>query len=52
MRAIAVDDEPLMLYGLSKAVKASRDIDSVEEFHSCEEALHYVMEHQPVVSGS
>ena len=36
MNAIAVDDEPLMLYALVKAVKASSDITSVVEFGSCE----------------
>ena len=42
MKAIAVDDEPLMLYALSKAVKASPDITSVAEFGSCEETLKWV----------
>lgn len=42
MNAIAVDDEPLMLYALSKAVKASPDITSVAEFGSCNEALEWV----------
>ena len=39
MIAITVDDEPLMLYALSKAVKASPDITSVTAFGSCKEAL-------------
>ena len=34
MIAIAVDDEPLMLYALVKAVKASPDIAHVAEFSS------------------
>ena len=42
MNAIAVDDEPLMLYALVKAVKASSDITSVVEFGSCEETLKWV----------
>lgn len=42
MIAIAVDDEPLMLYALSKAVKASPDITSVAEFGSCNETLEWV----------
>ena len=35
MIAIAVDDEPLMLGALTKAVKASADITSVASFTSC-----------------
>ena len=42
MIAITVDDEPLMLYALSKAVKASPDITSVTEFASCNETLEWV----------
>ena len=45
MVAIAVDDEPLMLGALSKAIKASDDIVSVAEFTSCEDALEYVKSH-------
>ena len=41
MIAIAVDDEPLMLYALGKAVKASADITSVAEFGSCDDALRW-----------
>lgn len=47
MRAIAVDDEPLMLYALVKAVKASPDITSVAEFGSCDDTLEWV-EKNPV----
>lgn len=47
MRAIAVDDEPLMLHALSKAIKASPDITFVEEFTSCDETLKWV-ENNPV----
>ena len=50
MKAIAVDDEPLMLYGLGKAVRASKDIDSLEEFTSCEEALQYAAEQKPDIA--
>ena len=42
MIAIAVDDEPLMLGALTKAVKASSDITFVASFTSCEEALDFV----------
>lgn len=42
MKAIAVDDEPLMLYALVKAIKASPDITSVKEFRSCDETLEWV----------
>ena len=42
MIAIAVDDEPLMLGALTKAIKASPDITSVANFTSCEEALDFV----------
>ena len=42
MIAISVDDEPLMLGALTKAIKASDDIISVADFTSCEEALEFV----------
>ena len=42
MIAIAVDDEPLMLGALTKAIKASSDIASVASFTSCEEALEFI----------
>lgn len=42
MIAIAVDDEPLMLGALKKAIKASADITSVADFTSCEDALEYI----------
>ena len=42
MIAIAVDDEPLMLGALTKAIKASDDITFVADFTSCEDALDYV----------
>ena len=42
MIAIAVDDEPLMLGALTKAVKASPDITAVMDFTSCEDALDYM----------
>jgi two-component SAPR family response regulator len=42
MIAIAVDDEPLMLGALTKAIKASPDISSVASFTSCEEALDFI----------
>ena len=42
MIAIAVDDEPLMLGALTKAIKASEDISCVWSFTSCEEALEHI----------
>ena len=42
MIAIAVDDEPLMLVALEKAVKASPDITAVIKFASCEDAVAYL----------
>jgi two-component SAPR family response regulator len=42
MIAIAVDDEPLMLGGLAKAVSASPDITAVTKFSDCEEAIAFV----------
>ena len=44
MIAIAVDDEPLMLGALVKAIKASPDITWVADFTSCEEVLDFVGE--------
>lgn len=45
MNAIAVDDEPLMLHGLAKAIRASKDITSLGEFTSGTEALVYAAAH-------
>ena len=42
MIAVAVDDEPLMLSALTKAVQASADITAVADFTSCEDALDFV----------
>ena len=42
MIAIAVDDEPLMLGALVKAINASPDISEVAQFSGCEDALNYV----------
>ena len=44
MRAIAVDDERPMLTALVNAVKASPDIESVEEFGTCSSALKWMEE--------
>ena len=44
MRAIAVDDEELMLRALVRAISASPDVKEVEKFSSCEKALGYVKE--------
>ena len=44
MYAVAVDDEPLMLRALKKAVSASDDITSVSAFSSCDEVLRWVGE--------
>ena len=46
MIAIAVDDEPLMLYALVKAIKSSPDITFVAQFTSCEETLEWA-QHNP-----
>ena len=42
MKAIAVDDEMLMLGALVKAISASPDIADVTKFSDCEEALDFV----------
>ncbi len=42
MKAIAVDDEMLMLGALVKAISASPDIAEVTKFSDCEEALDFV----------
>ena len=44
MRAIAVDDEILMLGALVAAIKASPDIKEVTQFSVCEDALEFVKE--------
>ena len=42
MKAIAVDDEILMLGALVKAISASPDISEVTKFSDCEKALEFV----------
>lgn len=42
MIALAVDDEKLMLYALSKAIKASPDISDLAEFSNCDDALEWI----------
>ena len=42
MKAIAVDDEVLMLGALVAAIEASPDIEAVTKFSSCEDALEFV----------
>jgi two-component SAPR family response regulator len=42
MKALAVDDEELMLRALERAINASPDISEVVKFSSCEKALDYV----------
>jgi len=44
MRAIAVDDEELMLHALSRAISASPDVKEVVKFSNPEQALNYVKE--------
>lgn len=44
MRAIAVDDEILMLGALVAAIKASLDIAEVSSFSDCDEALDFAKE--------
>ena len=45
MRAIAVDDEALMLGALAAAIEASPDIAEVSKFSDCEAALEFVKGH-------
>ena len=42
MKAIAVDDEALMLGALVAAIEASPDITEVKKFSDCEEALEHI----------
>lgn len=42
MIAIAVDDEPLMLGALAKAISASPDITSVTKFSDCEAVVEHI----------
>ena len=42
MKAIAVDDEELMLHALIRAISASPDIQEVAKFTNAESALNYV----------
>ena len=42
MIAVAVDDEPLMLGALARAISASPDITTVAEFSDCEKTLEYL----------
>ena len=42
MIAIAVDDEPLMLGALARAISASPDIANLTQFSDCETALEYL----------
>ena len=42
MIAIAVDDEPLMLGALVKAISSSPDITDVIKFSNCEETLEFI----------
>ena len=44
MRAIAVDDEELMLHALVRAISTSPDIKEVVKFSNCEKALDYAKE--------
>lgn len=50
MIVIAVDDEPLMLGALTKAIKASPDITRIAEFTSCEDAIAYVKRTPPDIA--
>ena len=42
MIAIAVDDEPLMLGALAKAISASPDITAVTKLSNCEDTIDYI----------
>ena len=44
MKAIAVDDEALMLGALAAAIEASPDITEVTKFSNCNEALDFIKE--------
>ena len=50
MIAIAVDDEPLMLGALVKAIKASPDITCVANFTSCEDVLEHIKDNSPDIA--
>ena len=50
MIAIAVDDEPLMLGALAKAISASPDITTVTKFSDCEEAIEHARSNTPDVA--
>ena len=50
MIAIAVDDEPLMLGALVKAISASKDITAVAKFSDCESTLEY-LKNNPIDIG-
>lgn len=41
MRALCVDDEPILLRALSKAVESSSDIDEIKSFSNGKDALEY-----------
>lgn len=45
MNVIAVDDEPLMLYALEKAIRQSEDISTVTSFSSCEKVVEWIKNH-------
>ena len=50
MRAIAVDDEALMLGALVSAIEASPDITEVAKFSNCEAALEYAQNNFPDIA--
>ena len=50
MIAIAVDDEPLMLGALVKAISASPDITEVVQFSGCNETLDFIKDHSADVA--
>ena len=50
MIAIAVDDEPLMLGALVKAISASPDITEVVPFSGCNETLDFIKDHSADVA--
>lgn len=45
MKVIAVDDEPLMLYALNKALSASKDVESIVCFSCAADSLAWIEEH-------
>ena len=50
MKALCVDDEPLLLAGLVRAVEASPDITSVMQFTRCSDVLEWAKDNKPDIA--